>query len=116
MYPHNKSDKNFCASLFTENYTSHICSVPDSQDRDWRSGVPSLAEVDQLGCSAWRRLEKRGPIAAFQYRKGLYKKDRKIFAGACSDRMRGNSFSIKECRFRLDIKKTFFYECGETLE
>ncbi|KAK4819121.1 hypothetical protein QYF61_025588 [Mycteria americana] len=46
-------------------------------------------------------------IAAFQYLKGAYKKDgERLFTGACSDRMRGKGFKLKEGKFRLDIRKT----------
>jgi len=46
---------------------------------------------------------------AFQYLKGAYKKDGdKLFSRACCDRTRGNGFKLKEGRFRLDIRKTFF--------
>jgi len=58
-------------------------------------------------------LEKRrlwGDLtAAFQHVKGAYKKDGdKLFSRACCDRTKGNSFKLKEGRFRLDIRKTFF--------
>ncbi|KAK4833066.1 hypothetical protein QYF61_027728 [Mycteria americana] len=58
-------------------------------------------------------LEKRklweDLIAAFQYLKGAYKKDGdRFFSRACCDRTRGNSFKLKECRFRLGIRKKFF--------
>ena len=48
-------------------------------------------------------------IVAFQHLKGAYKKDGEgLFIRECSDRMRGNSFNLKEGRFRLDIRKKFF--------
>ncbi|KAK4806794.1 hypothetical protein QYF61_005590 [Mycteria americana] len=65
-------------------------------------------------------LEKRrlwgDLIVAFQYVKGAYKKDgERLFTRACSDRTRGIGYKLKEGRFRLDIRKKFFYdEGGET--
>jgi len=48
-------------------------------------------------------------IEAFQYVRGAYKKAGEgHFKKACSDRTRGNSFKLKEGRFRLDIRKKFF--------
>lgn len=47
--------------------------------------------------------------AAFQYLKDDYKKDgEELFTRACSDRTRGNGFTLKKGRLQLDIKKTFF--------
>ena len=59
-------------------------------------------------------LEKRrlqgDLIAAFRYIKGAYKRDGdRLFTKACTDRTRDNSFKLKEGRFRLDVRKTFFY-------
>jgi len=55
-------------------------------------------------------LEKRSLrgdlIVAFGYFKGAYKRDGE--RRACSDRTRGNSFKLKEGRFRFDIRKKFF--------
>jgi len=52
-------------------------------------------------------------IAAFQY---LMKAGEGLFTRAGSDRTVGNGFKVKEGRFRLDIKKTFFFnEGGEAL-
>jgi len=58
-------------------------------------------------------LQKRGLqgdlIAAFQYLKGAYKKAREEqFTKAYTDRTRGNSFKLKEGRFRLYRRKKFF--------
>jgi len=52
----------------------------------------------------WRDL-----TPAFQYLKGGYKKAGEgLFTRAWSDRTRGNGFRLKECRFRLDIRKKCF--------
>jgi len=57
-------------------------------------------------------LEKRSLqgdlIEAFQYLKGVYRKAVEgLFITLCSDRTRGNSFQLKESRFRLDIRQNF---------
>ena len=47
--------------------------------------------------------------AAFQYLQGGYKKEGdRLFSRVCCDRTRGNSFRLKNGRFRLDIRKVFF--------
>jgi len=46
---------------------------------------------------------------SYSYRKGAYRKNGEgLFTRVCSDRTRGNGFKLKECRFRLDIRKKFF--------
>ena len=46
---------------------------------------------------------------AFQYIRGAHQKYKeRLFNKACSDRTRDNGFKLKESRFRLDTRKTFF--------
>ncbi|KAK4805653.1 hypothetical protein QYF61_022411 [Mycteria americana] len=56
--------------------------------------------------------EKKAPqdlIVAFQYLKGAYRKDGEGLCNReCSNRTKGNSFKLKEGRFRLDIRKKLF--------
>jgi len=48
-------------------------------------------------------------IAAFQYLKGACKKTGEgLLMRACSERIGGNGFKLKEDRFRLDIRKKLF--------
>ena len=45
----------------------------------------------------------------FQYLNRAYEKDEdKHFSRACCNRTRHKDFKVKECGFRLDIRKTFF--------
>jgi len=64
----------------------------------------------QLGLFSLQRSRLQGDlIADFQYLKGAYKKDGdNLFSRACCDRTRSNDFKLKEGRFRLEIRKTFF--------
>ncbi|KAJ7408177.1 hypothetical protein WISP_122309 [Willisornis vidua] len=82
----------------------------ESKD-DQRSGTPS--HEDKLSEMALFTLEKRklqgDLIVFFQYMEGAYRVlGGGILTRECSDRTRGNSFKLKESRFRLDIKKKFF--------
>ena len=56
-------------------------------------------------------------IAAFQYLKEAYRKDGdNLLSQACCVRTRSNGFKLREGRFRLEIRTTFFYnEGGEAL-
>jgi len=55
-----------------------------------------------------KRLQE-GLIAALQYLNGAYKQEsQRTSTMDCSDRSRGKSFKLKEERFSLDVRKTFF--------
>ena len=48
-------------------------------------------------------------IVVFQYLKGAYKQEEKqLFVRMNSDRARGNGFKLRQGRFRLDVRRTFF--------
>ncbi|KAK4810324.1 hypothetical protein QYF61_018266 [Mycteria americana] len=78
-----------------------------------RRGLGHLSceeRLRELGSFSLERRRIQGDlIGAFQFLKGAYKKDGdRLFNRACSDRTRGDGFKLKEGRFRLDRRKTFF--------
>ena len=71
-------------------------------------GLEHLSYKDGLRELGLFSLEKRSLledfIAAFLCLKGAYKQEQnRLFTGLENDRSRGNSFKIKEGRFRLDL-------------
>lgn len=85
-----------------------------------RAGPEEGHENRQWGTSLWRQAERAGIVSlekrklwanlvvAFQYIKGTRKKERGLFARACSDRTRNTRFELKEGRVRLNIRKKIF--------
>jgi len=63
-----------------------------------------------LGSFSLEKRRLQGDLtAAFQYLISAYKKaEEGLLTRACGDRKRGNVIKVKEGRFRLDIRKTFF--------
>lgn len=68
-----------------------------------------LSHEERLREMGLLSLEKRklqgDLIVLFQYLEGVYKKDGdSLFSRACCDRTRGDSFKLKEDKFRLAIE------------
>ena len=74
-----------------------------------------LRELGML--SLEKRKLQRDLIVAFQYLKGAYKQEgERLLTRVDGDRTRGTGFKLRQGRFRLDIRKKFFTQSGDTLE
>ncbi|KFP35521.1 hypothetical protein N324_12222, partial [Chlamydotis macqueenii] len=106
----------YCIQFWSPQHKKDMDQLERVQRRTTKMirGLKHLSSEDRLRELGLFNLKKRrfwgDTIAVFQYLKGAYRKDReKLFSGACCDRMRGNTFKTEGDRFRLDIRKTFFF-------
>ncbi|GAB0208895.1 hypothetical protein GRJ2_003355200 [Grus japonensis] len=110
----------YCIQLWGPQHKTYMDLLERVQRRATKMirGLEHLSSEDRLRELGLFSLEKRriwgDLIVAFQYLKGVYRKDGEgVFIRACSDRTRGNGLKLKDGGFRLDVRKKFF---TETLE
>ncbi|KAK4809676.1 LOW QUALITY PROTEIN: hypothetical protein QYF61_002573 [Mycteria americana] len=103
----------YCIQLWSPQYKTDMDLLERVQrrPRKWSEGWNTSPErLRELGLFSLEKRSLRGDLnVAFQYLKGACKKDGdRLFSRSCCDRTRDNGFTLKEGRFRLDIRKKFF--------
>jgi len=98
----------YCIQLWGPQYKKDLLEQAQRKAMKMIRGMDHLSYKErhrELGVfSREKRRLSKDLIAAFHY----IRKVERLLTNACSDMTRGNGFKLKEGRFRLDIRKTFF--------